>query len=47
MALLLGNPSDFDEYLHILADEICQLADRALGRSASVGVSREFADSVT
>ena len=43
MALLLGNPSDFDEYLHILADEICQLADRALGRSASVGVSREFA----
>ena len=43
VALLLGNPSDFDEYLHILADEICQLADRALGRSASVGVSREFA----
>ena len=39
VALLLGNPSDFDEYLHILADEICQLADRALGRSASVGVS--------
>ena len=29
VALLLGNPSDFDEYLHILADEICQLADRA------------------
>ena len=43
VALLLGTPSDFDEYLHILADEICQLADRALGRSASVGVSREFA----
>ena len=43
VALLLGNPSDFDEYLHILADEICQLADRALGRSATVGVSREFA----
>lgn len=43
VALLLGNPSDFEEYLHILADEICQLADRALGRSASVGVSREFA----
>ena len=30
----------FDEYLHISPDEICQLADRALGRSASVGVSR-------
>ena len=23
VALLLGNPSDFEEYLHILADEIC------------------------
>ena len=43
VAVLLGNPSDFEEYLHILADEICQLADRALGRTANVGVSREFA----
>ena len=33
VAVLLGNPSDFEEYLHILADEICQLADRALGRT--------------
>ena len=41
VAVLLGNPSDFEEYLHILADEICQLADRALGRTANVGVSRE------
>ena len=47
VALLLGNPSDFDEYLHILADEICQLADRALGRSASVGVSVNLPDSAT
>lgn len=43
VAVLLGNPSDFEEYLHILADEICQLAERALGRTANVGVSREFA----
>ena len=41
VAVLLGNPSDFEEYLHILADEICQLADRALGRTANVGISRE------
>ena len=43
VAVLLGNSSDFEEYLHILADEICQLAERALGRRASVGVSRELA----
>ena len=43
VSVLLGNPSDFEEYLHSLADEICQLADRALGRTANVGVSREFA----
>ena len=47
IAVLLGNPSDFEEYLHILADEICQLADRALSRKVNIGVSREiscFAD---
>ena len=44
VAVLLGNHSDFEEYLHILADEICQLAERALGRTASVGISREYTD---
>ena len=42
IAVLLGNHSDFEEYLHILADEICQLTERALGRTASVGISREY-----
>ena len=40
VALLMGNPSDFEEYLHILADEFCQLADRALGLRCCVGISR-------
>ena len=40
VAVLLGNPSDFEEYLHILADEICQLTERALGKRVLVGVSR-------
>ena len=40
VAVLWGNPSDFEEYLHILADEICQLTERALGKRALVGVSR-------
>ena len=39
VAVLFGNPSDFDEYLHILADEICQLTERALGQHCVVGVS--------
>ena len=38
--MLLGNPSDFDEYLHILADEIPQVASRVLGRRCRIGVSR-------
>ena len=41
ISVLLGNPSDFQEYLHILADEIAQMADRVLGRRCYVGVSRE------
>lgn len=41
ISVLLGNPSDFQEYLHILADEISQMADRVLGRRCYVGVSRE------
>ena len=40
-ALLMGNPSDFEEYLHILGDEICQVAERVLDRRANVGVSRD------
>lgn len=40
VAVLMGNASDFEEYLHILADEILQTATRVLGRKGSVGVSR-------
>ena len=40
VTVLLGNPSDFEEYLHILADEIPQMADRVLGKSCRIGVSR-------
>lgn len=40
VALLMGNLSDFEEYLHILADEICQVAERALSMRANVGISR-------
>lgn len=39
--MLLGNPSDFQEYLHILADEIPQMASRVLGKRCRIGVSRE------
>ena len=31
ISVLLGNASDFDEYLHILADELPQMAERVLG----------------
>ena len=40
VSVLLGNPSDFEEYLHILADEIPQVADRVLNRRCRIGVSR-------
>lgn len=40
VAVLLGNLSDIEEYLHILADEICQLTERALNKRVLVGVSR-------
>ncbi len=40
IGVLLGNRSDFEEYLHILADEICQIADRVLGLCCRIGVSR-------
>lgn len=40
ISVLLGNPSDFEEYLHILADEIPQMASRVLGKRCRIGVSR-------
>ena len=40
VTVLLGNPSDFEEYLHILADEVTQMTERALGGRCLVGVSR-------
>ena len=40
VSVLLGTPSDFEEYLHILADEIPQMADRVLNRRCRIGVSR-------
>ena len=39
ISVLLGNPSDFDEYLHILADEIPQMADRVLNCRCRIGIS--------
>ena len=40
VSVLLGNPFDFEEYLHILADEIPQMASRVLGKRCRIGVSR-------
>ena len=40
ISVLMGNPSDFEEYLHILADEIAQMAARILGKGCRIGVSR-------
>ena len=40
VSVLLGNPSDFEEYLHILANEISQMAQRVLGARCRIGVSR-------
>lgn len=40
ISVLLGNPSDFDEYLHILADEIPQMAERILRKRCRIGISR-------
>ncbi|MCI6639937.1 MAG: helix-turn-helix domain-containing protein [Pygmaiobacter massiliensis] len=40
VSVLLGNGYDFEEYLHILADEIPQMVTRALGRRCRIGVSR-------
>ena len=40
VSVLMGEPSDFDAYLHILADEIPQMADRVLGGRCRIGISR-------
>lgn len=40
VSVLIGNPSDFDEYLHILADELPQMASRVLGKHCRMGISR-------
>ena len=40
VSVLFGSPSDFSEYLHILADEIPQMAERVLGSQCRIGVSR-------
>lgn len=40
ISVILGNPSDFEEYLHILTDEIPQMASRVLGKRCRIGVSR-------
>ena len=40
VTVLLGNPSDFEEYLHILADELPQMARRALDGRCHMGISR-------
>ena len=40
ISVLMGNPSDFEEYLHILADEISQMAERILSKRCRIGVSR-------
>ena len=40
ISVLLGNAWDFHEYLHILADEIPQMASRVLGKRCRIGVSR-------
>ena len=38
---LLGDPADFRTYLHILADEIPQMASRVLGKRCRIGISRD------
>ena len=44
VTVLLGNRSDFEEYLHILADEIVQMAARVLGCQCRIGVSHMTPD---
>lgn len=41
VTLLMGNRSDFAEYLHILAEELVQIAERVTCRNCNIGVSGE------
>lgn len=43
VTLLMGNASDFEEYLHILTNELIQMSERVMHRLCNVGVSRETA----
>jgi len=40
VTVLWGGSSDFDEYLHILAEELPQMAERVLGERCRIGISR-------
>lgn len=40
ISVLMGSPSDFKEYLYILADEIPQMASRVLGKRCCIGISQ-------
>ncbi len=42
VSVLAGNPSDFEEYLHILTSELLQMSERVLQLHCSIGVSREI-----
>lgn len=39
VTLLQGNPSDFEEYLHILTNELTQMTERVLHRHCRLGIS--------
>lgn len=41
VTVLMGNSSDFEEYLHILTSELTQMAERVMHLHCSVGVSPE------
>lgn len=40
VTVLIANPADFEEYLHILTNELLQVAQRVLHQRCSIGVSR-------
>lgn len=40
ISVLMGDPSQFEEYLYILADEIPKMAERVLNKRCRVGISR-------
>lgn len=41
VTLLMGNASDFEEYLHILTSELVQMSERVMHQLCNIGVSRE------